>query len=87
MYSAAVPWLADELAESGETFDLGRHVERGGRFVKDEDVGLGDHRHRRHHPLQLAAGNLMGIARADRLRARQIELLEETDRFRPRLRP
>ena len=79
--------LADELAEGGETFDLGRHVERGGRFVEDEDVGLGDHRHRRHHPLKLSAGNLMGIARADRLGARQIELLEQADRLGLRLRP
>ena len=78
--------LADELAESGEAFDLGRHVERGGRLVEDEDVGLGDHRHRRHHALELAAGNLMRIARPDRLRARQIELLEQADRFRARLR-
>ena len=55
--------LADELAERGEAFDLGRHVKRGGRLVEDENVGLGDHRHRRHHALELSAGNLMRIAR------------------------
>ena len=75
----AVP--ANELAKRGEALDLRRHVERGGRLVEDQDVGLGDHRHRRHHPLQLAAGDLMGIARADRLGARQIELPEKVDRL------
>ncbi len=54
--------LPDELAEGGEAFDLSRHVERGGRLVEDENVGLGDHRHRRHHALELSAGNLMRIA-------------------------
>ena len=77
--------LADELTESGEAFDLSRHVKRGGRLIEDENVGLGDHRHRRHHALELSAGNLMRIARPDRLRARQIELLEQADRFRARL--
>ncbi len=78
--------LADELPERGEAFDLGRHVERGGRLVEDENVRLGDHRHRRHHALKLSAGNLVRIARTDGLRARQIELLEQADRFRARLR-
>ena len=79
--------LADELAEGGEAFDLGRHVERRGRLVEDQNIGLGDHRHRRHHALKLAAGHLMRVARADRLRARQIELFEQADRFRARLCP
>ena len=77
--------LADELAESGEAFDLSGHVKRGGRLIEDENVWLGDHRHRRHDALELSAGNLMGIAGPDRLRARQIELLEQADRFRARL--
>ena len=77
--------LADELAEGGEAFDLGRHVERRGRLVEDQNIGLGDHRHRRHHALKLSAGHLMRVARADRLRARQIELFEQADRFRARL--
>ena len=73
--------LANEFAKRGEALDLRRHVERGGRLVEDQNVGLGDHRHRRHHALQLPAGDLMGIARADRLRARQIELPEKVDRL------
>ena len=77
--------LADELAEGGEAFDLRRHVERGRRLVEDQDVGLGDHRHRRHHALQLAAGHLVGIARADRLGIGQIELSEQPDRRGARL--
>ena len=71
--------LANELAEGGEALDLSGHVKRGCRLVEDEDVGLGDHRHRRHHALELSAGNLMRIARAERLRARQIELPEQAD--------
>ncbi len=76
----------DEFAEGGEAFDLGRYVKGGGRLIEDENVGPGDHRHRRHHALKLSAGNLMRIARSDRLRARQIELLEQANRLCARLR-
>ena len=77
--------LADELAKRGEAFDLRRHVERGRRLVEDEDVGLGDHRHRRHDALQLAARHLMRIAAADRLGARQVEFAEKLIASRARL--
>ena len=77
--------LADQLAEGGEAFDLRRHVKRRGRLVKDQNIGLGDHRHRRHHALKLSAGNLMRITRADRLGTRQIELFEQADRLGARL--
>ena len=33
--------LADELAKRRQALDLRRHVERRGRLVEDEDVGLG----------------------------------------------
>ena len=48
-----------------EHFHLRGHVERGGRFVEQDQFRLGNQRHRRHHPLQLAAGDLVGIARSD----------------------
>ena len=70
--------FADELAERGEAFDLRRHVERRGRLVEHQDVGLA--------PTiaiaamtrcELAARDLMRIARADRLGVGQIELPEQ----------
>jgi hypothetical protein len=40
---------------------LDRHVERGGRLVGDEQVRLAQHRHRDHHALAHAAGELVRI--------------------------
>ena len=77
--------LADEFAEGGQTLDLCGHVECGRRFVEDQDVGLRHHRHRRHDALQLSAGHLVGIARADGVRIGKIELPEQLDRPGARL--
>jgi hypothetical protein len=44
-------------------------------------VRVGDQRHRRHQPLQLAAGDLVRIALADGLRFRQRQLAEQRDRL------
>jgi hypothetical protein len=41
---------------------LHRDVERGGRLVGDEQIGLVGERHGDHHALALAAGQLMRIA-------------------------
>ena len=54
--------LAHHAAEGAQHLDLRRHVERGGRLVEDHELGVGDQRHRRHQPLQLAAGDLVRIA-------------------------
>ena len=69
-----MPWLADQLAEGGEALDLRGHVERGRRLVEDEDVGLGDHRHRGHQRAAAVRRNLVRIAEADGFGVRQVEL-------------
>ena len=43
------------IANGRQHFDLGGDVQRSGRFVEDDQVGMASHGHRCHHPLQLAA--------------------------------
>ena len=55
---------AEPLADVGQQLeDLRLHgdVERGGRLVGDQQIGLVGERHRDHHALALAAGQLMRI--------------------------
>ena len=49
------------LPDQREYLRLRRHVERGGRLVGDQDVGLERERHRDHRALPLAAGDLVRI--------------------------
>ncbi len=63
--------LAHDAAERAQHLDLRRHVERRGGLVEDHQLGVGDQRHRRHQPLQLAAGDLVRVALADGLGLRQ----------------
>src|SRR3712207_7792710 len=49
-----------ELAQQVEDLRLDRHVEGGGRLVGDQDLGLAGDRHRDHHALAHAAGELVG---------------------------
>ena len=61
------------LGEQVEDLGLDGDVERGGRLVGDQDVGAVGQRHGDHHPLALAAGELvrvgaealLGVADAD----------------------
>ena len=78
MYSAAVPCSRMSLRNAA------RHstcVVTSSAVVgssKIDDIGLGDHRHRRHRALQLPAGDLMRIARSPIVSGfGQIELLEQ----------
>ena len=49
--------LALQVAQQVEDLRLDRHVERRGRLVGDQEVGLGGERHRDHHALLLAAAH------------------------------
>ena len=78
-------------AEPGADFgqqrqDLRLHgdVERGGRLVGDQQIGLVGERHRDHDPLALAAGQLMRIARQPRFRLGNADLGQQFERPRPR---
>ena len=45
-----------QFLQQREDLGLDRHVQRGGRFVGDQEVRLAGQRHRDHHPLFLPAG-------------------------------
>ena len=63
MNSTLMRWLLLQLGEQLEDLALDRHVERGGRLVGDQQLGLAGQRHRDHHALLLAARQLVRVAR------------------------
>ena len=50
-----------ELHDLRQDVPLHHHVERGGRLVHDDDLGVGGQRHGDHHPLPHAAGQLVRV--------------------------
>ena len=68
--------------------DLRLHgdVERGGRLVGDEQIGLVGKRHGNHYALALTAGELMRIALEPALRIADADLAEDFQRARARRR-
>ena len=50
-----------QFAHQVEDLGLDRHVERGGRLVRDQQLGVARHRHRDHHALAHAARELVRI--------------------------
>ena len=50
-----------KVGEQVEDLRLDRHVEGGCRLVGDHEIGLAGQRHRDHHPLPHAPGELVGI--------------------------
>ena len=58
--------LGDQVAQQLEDLRLDRHVERRGRLVGDDQLRLGQQRHRDHDALALPAGELVRILRACR---------------------
>ena len=65
---------------------LHRDVERRGRLVGDEQVGLGDQHHGDHDALAHAAGKLVRIGAEDALGVADLHGLEHFQRAPPRLR-
>jgi len=53
--------LGDQIVENAQHLGLHGDVERGGRFVGDQQVGLANQHHGDHHPLAHAARELMRI--------------------------
>ena len=72
--------VADGVLDRRQHVDLRGDVERRGRLVEDDQVGLGAQRHRRHDALELAAGDLVRIALADRVGIGQRQLPEQRPR-------
>ena len=58
-HAVALAQAADQL----EDLALDRHVQRRRRLVGDQQLGLAGQRHRDHHALLLAAGELVRVAR------------------------
>ena len=67
--------------------DLGLHgdVERGGRLVGDQQLGVERHGHRDHGPLPHAAGELVRVVVHPAVRLRDADQLEQLDRPGPGL--
>ena len=68
-----------------EDLRLHRDVERGGRLVGDQHLRVVGDRHRDHHPLAHAAGELMGKLARPLARLRDADDVEQLDRAFPRL--
>src|ERR1700738_4342121 len=51
------------LREQGQDLRLHRDIERRGRLIRDQEIGLVGERHRDHDALALATGQLMRVAR------------------------
>ena len=73
-----------DFREQRQDLRLHGDVERRGRLIGDQQIGLVGERHRDHHPLALAAGQLMRIARKPRFRFGNADLREQFQRPRPR---
>ena len=75
-----------DALEHLEHLGLDGHVERGGRLVGDEHVGVVGDRHRDHRPLAHAARVLVRVLVDALARVRDADDLEQLDDARPPLR-
>ncbi len=79
MNMMAVPLSRCRLAQQIEDLRLHRDVERGGRLVGDQDVGPAGQRHRDHHALAHAAGQLVRVFVDAALGRRNAHLAQHLD--------
>jgi hypothetical protein len=68
-----------QILQQLENLRLHGDVERGGRFVGDEQVRAVGERHRDHHALTLAAGELMGKGAEPRGGIGDADLVQQAD--------
>ncbi len=71
---------APEVGEHRHDLLLGRHVERGGDLVREQDRRIHGERRRDHHPLQQAAGEVAGALPHPPLGVGDADLGEQLDR-------
>ncbi len=76
--------LGLELEQKVEDLRLNGHVERRGRLVGDQEIGLVGKRHGDHHPLPLPARKLMRIGLEAALGVVDADLVEEVEHARAR---
>ena len=79
--------LALQVAQQVEDLRLHGHVERGGRFVGDQQLRARRQRHRDHDALAHAAREFVRIGVEPAARRRDLHLLEQFERALPRLGP
>ncbi len=80
------PEAALQVLQQGQDLGLDGDVERRGRLVGDQQIRLIGERHRDHHALSLAAGQLMGVGAQALLRLAQAHQVQQLQRSRARLR-
>ena len=74
-----------ELLHQPQDLGLYRHVEGGGRLVRDQQARAARYRHRDHHPLALAAGEPVGVLVHAQLRPLDLHFRQRLDRAAPGL--
>ena len=84
MNSIAMPSRPCMSLSSLQDLRLHRDVERGGRLVGDQQIGLVGERHRDHHALALAARQLVRIAREPACGIGDADLGQQLDDARAR---
>ena len=84
---SASPRCRDQIDQEPDDLRLDRHVERRGRLVGDQQVGIGGKRHGDDDALLHAAGQLVRIEMVDRGRLGDAQLRHQLDAARPRRRP
>ena len=77
----AVPRRFLQLAHQVEDLRLDRDVQRGGRFVGDQQLGIARQRHGDHHALAHAAGQLVRIGVHTMLRLGNMHAAQHFDRL------
>ena len=75
-----------QIGQQLQDLCLDGHVERRGRLIRDQDVGLAGNRRGNQGTLTHAARKLVRIIVATRFRVRDADQLEQLDRARPRCR-
>ena len=73
--------LALEVVHQLQDLRLNGDVQRGGRFVRDEQLRLTGQRHSDHHALTHAAGELVRILLGDDFRIRNLNVRQHLDHF------
>ena len=76
-----MPRLAADRREQLQDLRLNGGVERRGRLVGDQQVGISGQRHRDHDALDLAAGELVRIGGEPARRVGNADEIEQPPRF------
>ena len=80
-----MPNSSESRVSRSQDLGLDRHVERGGRLVGDQQVGVPRERHRDHHALAHAAGELVRVVVEPGGRRAGCRPVEQLDRALARL--